>query len=290
MIITEKIKNKIKYFNFFKRILKHGFKKRYIENAPPTNYAVRNNNNNKQSGRIQNAYVRLVVIILFPIILMLLSSLIFSSVFSETIENYPLFFFCGEIIFLFLFVASPSAVNALTENMRYIRSIYLPKNLFVLASVILSAVPLVLHMVISLLIMLFTSAPFSPALFMLPVLALLMLMFSFGFSLILAAYSSAVKRFDIFYMIFSFIWLTASPVFYPTEAMPEKIRFIFNINPAVHYMKIMRTICCYGEMPSKTDLERAAVYSVLVMLLGISVFKAHENSLFLNAEKHGKER
>lgn len=261
MFIIEKIENEIKYFDFFKRILKRGFKRKYIK-AP----------------------LKTALIILSPLLLMALSALIFSKLFEEKAENYPLFFFCGEIIFLFLFGSAYSAMDAVKENAVYIKSVYLPKHLFVLSSVIQSAALMILFTALALPIMLFTSAPFSPAVLLLPLLIVLIFMFAFGFSLILAAYKPIIKKLRLIYLIFSFIWLIGSPVFYPMEIIPEKIRFIFYVNPAVHYMEIMRAICCSGSMPSETTLIRASVYSLLVMLLGISVFKARENKFLLTIQ------
>ncbi len=258
MFIIEKIENEIKYFDFFKRILKRGFKKRYIK-AP----------------------LKTALTVLCPLLLTALSTLLFSKKFEESVENYPLFFFCGEIIFLFLFGSAYSAMDAVKENAVYIKAAYMPKHLFVLSSVVQSAVLVIFFTVLALPIMLFTSAPFSSAVFLLPLLIALMFMFAFGFSLILAAYKPIIKRLRPIYLGFSVVWLMGSPVFYPMEMIPEKIRFIFGVNPAVHYMEIMRAICCGGGMPSETALIRASVYSLLVMLLGISVFKARENRFLL---------
>lgn len=259
MFIIEKIENEIKYFDFFKRILKRGFKRRFVK-AP----------------------LKTALTALCPLLLMALTTIIFSKSFEDKVDNYPLFFFCGEIIFLFLFGSAYSAMDSVKENAVYIKSVYLPKHLFVLSSVLQSAVLTVFSTIIILPIMLFTSAPFSSAMLLLPLLIVLMFMFAFGFSLILAAYKPIIKRLRLIYLVFSFIWLIGSPVFYPMEIIPEKIRFIFSVNPAVHYMEIMRTICCLGSMPSETALIRASVYSLLVMLLGISVFKARENKFLMN--------
>lgn len=256
--IEEKIENEIKYFDFFKRILKRGIKKRYVK-AP----------------------LKTVLTVLCPVLLMAAATLILAERFRDTVDNFALFFYCGEIIFLFLFGSAYMAMDTVKENAGYMKSVYLPKHLFVLSSVTQSAVLMLFFMVLALPMMLFTAAPFSAGLLTLPLLSVLMFMFAFGFSLILAAYKPIFKKLRWFYLGFSVIWLAVSPVFYPMDAIPESIRFVFDVNPAVHYMKIMRTICCSGSMPSENTLITASIYSVLVMLLGISVFKANESKFLL---------
>lgn len=258
MFIIKKIENVVKYFDFFKRILKRGIKKRYVKTPLKT-----------------------LLTVLCPVLLMAVATILLSERFKDTVDNFPLFFYCGEIIFLFLFGSAYMAMNAVKENAVYMKSVYLPKHIFVLSSVTQSAVLMLFFMILTLPVMLFTLAPFSAGLFILPLLSVLMFMFAFGFSLILAAYKPMFKRLRLLYLGFSVIWLAASPVFYPIEAIPESKRFIFDANPAVHYMEIMRTICCSGSMPSEHTLITASIYSVLVMLLGISVFKAKENKFLL---------
>ena len=258
MFIIKKIENEIKYFDFFKRILRRGTKKRYLKKPQKT-----------------------LLTVLCPVLLMAASTLIFADRFKESVENYALFFYCGEIIFLFLFGSAYSAMNTVKENAGYMKSVYLPKHIFVLSSVAQSAMLLLLFTALLFPMMLFTSAPFSAGLLILPLLITLMFMFGFGFSLIFAAYKPIFKKLHLFYLGFSLIWLAASPVFYPIEAIPKSIRFIFDVNPCVHYMEIMRTICCSGGMPAENTLITATIYSVLVMLLGISVFKSKENKYLL---------
>lgn len=218
---------------------------------------------------------------LSPLMLMALSTLILSDRFKDSVDNFAMFFYCGEVIFLFLFGSAYMAMNTVKENAGYMKSVYLPKHLFVLSSVTQSALLLVFFMILALPVMLFTSAPFSAGVLMLPLLFALMFMFAFGFSLLTAAFKPVIKRFRAVYLGFSVIWLAASPVFYPMEAIPESIRFAFDVNPAVHYMEIMRAVCCSGVMPKENTLINASVYSVLVMLLGISVFKSKENKFLL---------
>lgn len=258
MFIIKKIENEIKYFDFFIRILKRGIKKRYIKEP------------------LKNALTVLCVLLLMAV-----STILFSEMFKDIVDNYPVFFYCGEIIFLFLFGSVYMSMNSVKENAGYMKSVYLPKHLFVLSSVTQSAMLLVFFTILALPVMLFTSSDFSWGLLLLPLLIVLLFMFSFGFSLIWAAYKPIFKRLRIFYLAFSVIWLAGSPVFYPIEVISESKRFIFDVNPAVHYMEIMRSICG-GDMPLESTLITASVYSVLVMLLGISVFKSKENKFLLH--------
>lgn len=257
MTIAKKIENEMKFFDFFKGFFKRNIRRRYIKNP-----------------------LRMPVTVLGPFLIMAAAAPLMSVLFPESTDNFPMYVLCGEITFIFLFNSARRSIKAVIRNRTYIRAIYLPKHLFVVSAVAENAVPFVVSLVPLLFTMLFTGAKFTFNLLILPLLFALMFMFSLGFSFILAAYGTLIKGIYRLYLIFSAVWLLATPIFYPLSAIPEKIQFFFDVNPAVHYIDMMRTICV-GGVPSERTLVIATVYSLLVLLLGISVFKSKENRFFL---------
>ncbi|MCM1054446.1 MAG: ABC transporter permease [Bacteroides sp.] len=257
MTVAEKIENELKYFDFFKGFLKRSVKRRYFK--PP---------------------LRIAAALVVPLLLMAAAAPLMSLVFPESTDNYAVYFYCGELVFIFLFDSARRSVGAVGRNAAYIRSVGLPKHIFVTSAVTESLVPLILSIVPLLAVMLITGVRLTLALLMLPLLIALMFIFSLGFSLLLAAYGTLIKGFYRIYIAFSAVWLLVTPVFYPLTAVPEKIRFLFDVNPAVHYIDIMRTICLSG-IPSERSLIVSTIYAALVFLLGVSVFKSKENKFFL---------
>ena len=257
MTVAKKIENEMKYFEFFKGFFKKNIRRRYIKNP-----------------------LRMPVTVLGPFLVMAAAAPLMSVLFPESTDNFPMYVLCGEITFIFLFNSARRSIKAVVRNRAYIRAIYIPKHLFVVSAVAENAVPFVVSLVPLLFTMLFTGAKFTFNLLILPLLFALMFMFSLGFSLILAAYGTLIKGIYRLYLIFSAVWLLATPIFYPLSAIPEKIQFFFDANPAVHYIDMMRTICV-GGVPSERTLVIATVYSLLVLMLGISLFKSKENRFFL---------
>lgn len=257
MAIIKKIENEMKYFEFFKELLKRNIRRRYF-----------------------NPVLRAVIIMLIPVLPMLAAAPIMSLLFKESVPNYPVFFYCGETVFIFLFYCVYCSLKAIKRNAFYIRASAAPKHLFVVSAVAEGSVPFILSLLPLFIIIPVTGAMLTLNMLIIPLLFALMFMFALGFSLVMTAYAAILGGFNRLYVVISAVWLLASPVFYPLSAVPEKIRFVFDANPAVHYMEIMRTIC-YGDVPSERSLIVASIYSVLVLLLGISVFKSKEDKLYL---------
>lgn len=253
-----KIENEMKYFVFMKEIVKRDIKRKYYKSALGVLWTVLN-----------------------PLLSMLVMTLVFSTLFKRNIENYPIYLLCGQLIFYFISGSTRQCLSSIIANAGYMRSIYIPKYIFVLSRVVEGFVDVLFSLIALFLVMIFTGAPFTPYLLMLPVLLTLVFMFTLGFGLILATYGTFFRDLQHLYGIFTTLWMWVSALFYPITIIPSTYRFLFDLNPAIHYITIMRAICYEGTAPSEKTLIIATCYSFLMLLLGISVFKANENKFFL---------
>lgn len=258
MTISEKIENEMKYFGFLKEIVKRNIKRKYYKSALGVVWTVLN-----------------------PLLSMLVMTLVFSTLFQRNIENYPIYLLCGQLVFGFINGSGRQSLNAILANAGYIRAIYIPKYIFVLAIVVENFVSLLFSLTALVLVMIVTGVPFTFNLLLLPLLFALMFMFALGFSLFLATYGTFLRDLLHLYGIFSTLWMWVSAIFYPMSIIPSSYRFLFDLNPALHYISMLRSICWEGTMPSEKTLIIATVYAILMLMLGISVFKSKENKFFL---------
>lgn len=251
-----KIEEQMKYMPFLKEIVKRDIKQRY----------------RSVSG--------VLAAMLSPLIPVLVMLLLFSAQYKRSVDNFPLYILCGQVIFSFMNGCPRRSMDAVTGNAVYIRSIYTPKYIFVLSRVTAGFVGLLLSLVPLAAVMLVTHARFSIYLLMLPTVFALMFIFTLGLSLIVAAYGTLFRDFQHLYGVFSTLWMLASAVFYPKTVVPVSFRFILDLNPAIHFIEITRAVCYQGTMPTEKSLIIATCYSVLMLLMGISVFKGNENKFF----------
>lgn len=258
MTISAKIENEMKYFGFLKEVVKRNIKRKYYKSA-----------------------LGVIWTVLHPLLSMLVMTLVFSTLFKRNIENYPIYLLCGQLVFNFINGSARQAMGAILGNAGYIRAIYIPKYIFVLALVVENFVSLLFSLTALVIVMLFTGVPFTVNLLLLPLLFALMFMFTLGFCLIMATYGTFLRDLTHLYGIFSTLWLWVSAIFYPISIIPSSYRFLFDLNPALHYITIMRAICWEGTLPSEKTLIIATIYAILMLMLGISVFKSKENKFFL---------
>lgn len=253
-----KIEEQMKYLTFLKEVVKRDIKRKYYKSVLGVLWTVLN-----------------------PLLSMLVMTLVFSTLFKRNIDNYPIYLLCGQLIFSFVSGSSRQALGVILGNAGYIRSIYIPKYIFVLSRVVEGFVDLLFSLIALVLVMLFTHAPVTLNLLMLPTLLVMVFIFTFGLSLVMATYGTFFRDLHHLYGIFTMLWMWVSAIFYPKTIVPVNYRFLLDLNPAIHYIDIMRAICYEGVAPTEKSLIIATCYAVLMLLMGISVFRANEDKFFL---------
>lgn len=253
-----KIEEQMKYLTFLKEVVKRDIKRKYYKSVLGVLWTVLN-----------------------PLLSMLVMTLVFSTLFKRNIDNYPIYLLCGQLIFSFVSGSSRQALGAILGNAGYIRSIYIPKYIFVLSRVVEGFVDLLFSLIALFLVMIFTHAPITLNLLMIPTLLVLVFIFTFGLSLVMATYGTFFRDLHHLYGIFTTLWMWVSAIFYPRTIVPVNYRFLLDLNPAIHYIDIMRAICYEGVAPTEKSLIIATCYAVLMLLMGISVFRANEDKFFL---------
>lgn len=252
------LENEMKYFVFLKEVVKRDIKRKYYKSVLGVLWTV-----------------------LSPLLSMIVMTIVFSTLFRRNIENFPIYLLCGQLTFSFISGSGSRGMGAILGSAGFIRSIYVPKYIFVLSKVVGAFVDMLFSLVALFLVMLLTGAPFTLNLLMLPVLLVLEFMFALGLAFFLATYGTFLRDLHYLYSIFTTLWMWVSAVFYPLTIIPSTYRFIFDLNPVLHYIIIMRSICYEGVAPTEKSIVIATCYSVLMLAFGISVFKSKENKFFL---------
>ena len=81
--------------------------------------------------------------ILNPLFVMVIMTIVFSTMFKNNIENFPVYLFTGRMLFEFMSTSTKQAMRSVTGNAALIKKTYVPKYIFTLAKVTSCMVDLV---------------------------------------------------------------------------------------------------------------------------------------------------
>ena len=97
--------------------------------------------------------------VLNPLGMMLVMTVVFSTVFRQNIENFPVYLMCGQLVFNFFNEASNMAMTSILGNASLIKKVYVPKYLFPLSRVCSSLVNMLTSFIALIIVIIVTRTP-----------------------------------------------------------------------------------------------------------------------------------
>lgn len=220
--------------------------------------------------------------LLNPLLMMIVLTIVFSNLFKFDIEYYPIYLLSGQLIFNFYNESTSNAMSSILGNASLIKKIYVPKYLFVLSRILSSVVNLSASVLALILLMLVMRIPlyWTVVLFVFPLL--LLIVFSLGVSLLLAALVVKFRDIMHLYSVFTTALLYLTPVIYTITFLPAKVRMIVMLNPITNYVLMFREVMMYGNIPDFSSILLGVAEAAVMLLIGLRVFYKMQDEFILN--------
>ncbi|MBQ7858099.1 MAG: ABC transporter permease, partial [Oscillospiraceae bacterium] len=188
--------------------------------------------------------------ILNPLLIMIVMSIVFSTMFSRNIENFPVYLFCGQLLFNFMNSSTHQAIFSITGNAALLKKTYVPRYIFTVARITSGMVDFVLSLGALIIVMLVTGAKFYWTALLFPLVILQLYLFSVGLGLFLAQANVFFRDIQYIYNAVTTAWMYLTPIFYPLDALPDGlVWFIKHCNPMYFYVGQFRDLIYYGNLP-----------------------------------------
>lgn len=210
--------------------------------------------------------------LLNPLMMMAVMMVVFSYMFRFDIENYPLYLICGQTIFNFFNEATNKAMYSIIENGLLLKKVYVPKYAFPISRVLSCFITMSMSLLAILIVMVFTRVRFhwSLLLFFGPLVYLLL--FACGVGMVLSALAVKFRDVTHLYSVLTMVWMYATPIFYPIEAVPEGVARLIRLNPLFIIINLFRQLVLYGNVPPAGSWLLGAAVSAVTFVLGGLVF------------------
>ncbi len=217
--------------------------------------------------------------VLNPLLTMAVISLVFSSMFSRSIEHYPVYFLTGHIIWQLFTESTNSAMTALVDNKNLLIKVKLPMNIFVISRVFTALVNFGYSLIaFAAIICVFRVWPNQTILFA-PVIIFFLLLFSTGMSYILSTVYVFFGDIKHLYSVLLTLWMYLSALFYPVDEMIGFVKAIIYINPIFEYIDCMRSLVLNGKIPPVWEILACAAWAVVMYGIGYFVFNRNRNKI-----------
>ncbi len=220
--------------------------------------------------------------VLNPLLIMIIMTIVFSRMFRNNIENFPVYLFAGRMMFSFVTDSVGAVMRSIVRNGQLMRKTRIPYYVFPLSAMGSSIVNFLFQLLAFALVLIGTGTSISIHVISFPLICLEMFMFSFGFGLILATLNIYIRDTDYMYAVLTTAWIYLSALFYPLEALPETVQFLISrFNPAYYFIDMSRTVFLYHAWPSGEMLLRGGIVGVLFLVASLCVYNKVKKNMIL---------
>lgn len=207
-----------------------------------------------------------------PLLMMIVLTIIFSTLFDKHIDNFPVYVLSGRLMYQFFSESTNFAMDSIGANSQLIKKVYVPKYLFPLSRICSSFITTLISITPLLLVMIVTGISFHWAnlLSFFPLICLLLS--SIGVGLFLSTVNVFFKDMKHLYSVILTVIMYMTPIFYPASIIPSQYRFLVEINPLFNIVVMFRALIMEGVLPSMNTAIITLGYSCLIFLIGFFIF------------------
>lgn len=220
--------------------------------------------------------------VLNPLFVMIIMTVVFSNMFRNNISNYPVYLFCGRMMYSFVTGGAGSIMRSIRSNGSLMRKTRIPYYVFPVSSFCSAFVDLLFTLIAFALVLLFTRTPVSIHVVAFPLVVLEASLFTFGLGMLLAICDVFVQDTAYLYSIFTVAWMYLTPMFYPLESLSAPVQHLISTyNPLYYYIAQTRTIFLDHAWPNGTQLLLGFGIGLVFLVLSLMAYNKAKKNLIL---------
>jgi homopolymeric O-antigen transport system permease protein len=210
----------------------------------------------------------------------LVNTAVFSVIFTRVAPidvsvPYPVFAFCGLLVWNFFASALRFSVTSLTGNPSLVTKVYFPREIFPFSAVIVSLVDFLVAGVILVPLMVYYRIGVGWPLALLPLVMLVHVAFTAAAALALAMANLFYRDVKYLFEIVISVWMFASSVLYPVAGVGGRAGLLLRLNPMTQIVDAYRAVLLESRVPSP-EFYAAAAFSILLLSVAWIGFHAAE--------------
>ncbi|MDJ0390563.1 ABC transporter permease [Roseomonas sp. E05] len=234
------------------------------------------------AARYRGSALGLVWLVLLPLLNLMAFTFVFRTVLKarwaglameEGIGAFSVYMFAGLTIFTIFAEVMTRSPGLVLENPSYIKRVVFPLEIMPIVALLTALVNAGGSMVIWLVFYIVTFGVPHPEALLLPIALAPMCLVILGLSWFVSAVGVYLRDLRQFVAPVVTALQFLSPVFYPLAAVPEGVRWIFNINPLTVPLEQARSLLFQGEVPSLGSIAFAMSVGGLAAVLGLWWFQ-----------------
>jgi len=194
----------------------------------------------------------------------------------------PLFYLAGTTLWNYFSNCLSGASTTFTSNAHLFGKVYFPRLVAPISLILSNLVKLAVQFLVFLAFWgwYWYEGSITPNMYVAatPLLLLLMAGISLGTGIIISSYTTKYRDLSFLMPFAISVLMYATPIIYPTSALPGPYRLVAELNPIAHIIEAFRFAFTGGGVFSWWGLLYSAVFMLGTLLAGIMVFNKVERT------------
>ncbi len=216
--------------------------------------------------------------VLQPLSLMLVFTVVFSVILRVPTGDipYPLFSYTAVLPWTFFASSIALGIPSLVNNMTLVTKVRMPREILPVAAVLAGLVDFAVAAVLyaGMLIAYRVTITWT-VLWIFPLLGI-QIMLSLAVVLLGSALNVLYRDIRFIVPLLTQVWMYATPIIYPVDLIPERLRFVYYLNPMASVIDGYRKSILDGMPPDMLGIGLAFVVSLFLLVLAYRTFKTLE--------------
>jgi lipopolysaccharide transport system permease protein len=160
------------------------------------------------------------------------------------------------------------ATTALVENVNLVKRVVFPIEALPVNLALSAIAQQLVGTFVLIAAALFFERALHPTALWLPLLLAPQFLFTVGLGWLMASLGVFIRDTPQFTQLFLMTWLYLTPIFYPENIIPEKYRWLVNLNPMAPLIRSYRQILLEGKAPDWRGLSVTLVFALVCFVFG----------------------
>lgn len=208
-----------------------------------------------------------------PLCQIIVYIIVFSMIVRNNMDRFYVYIIVGMIPWFFFDTSLRQGSGCVRYQGEMIKKIYFPREVLPLACVTSNFINMLFCFILVFAVLIFSGIGVSVrALFFLPVVMIVEYVMALGFTLAISAATVYFKDLEHIVTVILMAWIYLTPILYSFDIIPEKIVWIFKINPMAHVIEAYHSVLYWKQVPTGMGLLYSIVFAVVILILGEFIF------------------
>lgn len=232
--------------------------------------------------KYRRSYLGVLWSMLEPLLNAIVMAVVFGTLYGRTDKSFIVYVLSGRLIYTCFSTGTKGALKAINGNSAMIKKVYVPKYIFPLSSVLFNYVIFLISLAVLVIVSLARGV--FPTVYVFGAVVPLVIVFfmTLGVGLILSTVAVFFRDMEYIWSVGLTLLMYCCAIFYePTRLLNTKYAFIIKYNPVYAVICNFRH-CVYGEPMERFYLVYSACFSLVVMLIGLILFRKKQDQFILH--------